>query len=334
MKYEPSLNGIRALAVIGVLLFHFSPTISPGGWIGVEIFFVLSGYLITSILMGRFRKTGTVDFTEFYLGRALRLVPAFWLLLSVELIIAVFTQDPAAKWERIESVLISGAYLMNFDSALGWSVHGDLQHTWTLATEQQFYLFWPVLFLIFAKKNLKICIVSTLLAVIAWRAYLVYNGAGFARVYAGIDTHSDTLAIGCLASIVGSNISLRRLCGATVIVPLALLIAYMATGTANFTHLYFGFTFLALLSAWLIIGVMENTLMRQMFSNRILVYVGKISYGLYLFHYPLFAFAGHNVVLRCAMLILSFVMAALSFRFLESPILKLKRPVQIAASPA
>ena len=151
MGYVPGLDGIRAIAVLGVLFFHGSASRLPGGFLGVDVFFVLSGFLISTLLFEQLAARGRIDFRTFYLHRARRLLPALLAMISfAAVLVALFAHDAAAQFRR--SVLPSLLYVAN------WAFIGDkqshfeaigrppiLQHLWSLAIEEQFYLLWLLL---------------------------------------------------------------------------------------------------------------------------------------------------------------------------------------------
>lgn len=146
MGYLPGLDGIRAVAIIGVLLYHADLPFMPGGFLGVDVFFVLSGFLITSLILEEFERSGRIDFAKFYLGRARRLLPALVLVLLVTALAAAFIYRDAAR-QVAADVLASIFYVNNW-----WYIFADqsyfefigrpplLKHLWSLSVEEQFYL--------------------------------------------------------------------------------------------------------------------------------------------------------------------------------------------------
>jgi len=148
----PGLDGLRALAVIAVLLYHAGISWIPGGFLGVEVFFVLSGYLITALLLAEWRTRGSVDLKAFWLGRARRLLPALYLVLIVTLAYAVLLLPGEVARLRAD-VLAAFGYVTNWYLVLGQESYFEaigrpslLKHLWSLAVEEQFYLFWPLVF--------------------------------------------------------------------------------------------------------------------------------------------------------------------------------------------
>src|SRR5688572_24140992 len=140
-----ALDGLRAVAVMIVIIGHLAPTYLPGGGLGVDIFFALSGYLITSILVGEYRSRGDISFKHFYLRRTARLMPALALLLLAASLVILIGPRPFYEWKEI---FYAGLYIMNWVRALGLGDSAFLAHTWSLAVEEQFYLLWPPILLL------------------------------------------------------------------------------------------------------------------------------------------------------------------------------------------
>jgi len=216
MGYLPGLDGIRAIAVIGVLLYHADLPFMPGGFLGVDVFFVLSGFLITSLILEEIDRSGRVDFGKFYLGRARRLLPALLLVLLVTSIAAAFVYRDAAR-QVAADVLASVFYVNNW-----WYIVADqsyfefigrpplLKHLWSLAIEEQFYLVWPLVVLAAAAVGRSAArtrlIVGGTAAVGAgvsiWAMVRLYDGTDPSRAYYGTDARMHTILIGCLLAVV------------------------------------------------------------------------------------------------------------------------------------
>jgi peptidoglycan/LPS O-acetylase OafA/YrhL len=143
MSYEPALDGLRAVAIVAVMIYHANERLLPGGYLGVDLFFVLSGYLITRLLSEELSINGKVSFFDFYIRRFLRLTPALWTLLVFCVALAVASHRRVSS---LVSVAIAATYLMNWNRAFHWASQGLLPHTWTLSIEEQFYLLWPLAF--------------------------------------------------------------------------------------------------------------------------------------------------------------------------------------------
>jgi peptidoglycan/LPS O-acetylase OafA/YrhL len=145
VRYNPALDGLRAVAVTLVIATHSYHASMPGGWVGVDVFFVLSGYLITSILLRELRQTGGISMSNFYVRRLLRLTPALAVLVMFQLVRTAFSHNAS---EIREATLIGALYLENWNNVFQFGPHDVMGHTWSLAVEEQFYWLWPLTLLI------------------------------------------------------------------------------------------------------------------------------------------------------------------------------------------
>jgi len=334
VKYTPSLDGLRAIAVTSVVIYHAYPSVCPGGWAGVDVFFVLSGFLISTILLQEFDRSGRLGFKNFYIRRALRLLPAFACLLLVSLLFSLMIRRH--RIENLENILLSASYLMNWNRAFAWlpGEGGYLAHTWSLAMEEQFYLIWPVALLLLVKvrRLAPIIIAGLVVLVLAWRLHLVHAEANAERTSNGFDVHSDTLLIGCAVAFMAIGPTARNFARNFAILPVApmlLVLAKLQIQSALTQGI--GLTFVGLCSAWIMIAAMEDGLLQRILSVRPLVYTGRISYGWYLWHYPFLVWGGHlfthaNTLALVTPLLVgaSYLMAALSYHVIERPFLRLK----------
>lgn len=153
MKHRRELDGLRALAVLLVIASHVSIPVLGAGWLGVDVFFVLSGYLITSILVGEFEMTETIRLGQFYIRRVLRLYPALLLLLAVGFLFYGQLGEGGTRIGYFHTAFFSGAYLEDFVVGFTGNAHGNLGHTWSLAIEEQFYLLWAPILLLLLKRG-------------------------------------------------------------------------------------------------------------------------------------------------------------------------------------
>lgn len=352
MGYLPGLDGIRAVAVLGVLLYHADLGFLPGGFLGVDVFFVLSGFLITTLLLEQFERTGAINFKTFYLGRVRRLFPALIALLIVVAIACTFIYQDAAH-KTASDIVASALYVNNWWYIIGDTSYFDfiarpplLKHLWSLAVEEQFYFVWPIIAFTLMRiwRRRGVLIASLVLAALStiWMLYLsLQHGypelADPSRVYFGTDSHAMGLLIGAaLASVwrpgmVQAIVNRTTRDGLTVIglaTLAALLWFYFTVG--EFTPWLYrgGFLALALVVALLIvISSHPGTNFGRALGTQPWRYIGQRSYGLYLWHWPIFAVTRPELdtsltgvwllVLRLA---LTFAAAELSYRFLEMPI--------------
>src|SRR5580704_558230 len=213
MRYLPALDGLRAIAAMLVFLFHTGHL--PGGWVGVDIFFVLSGYLITSILLTEHERTGVINLRHFYGRRACRLLPALIIVIGVAVVIAVCLRN---KVRDIEIDAVAALfYVLDYRYALMVNLtHAtDLAHLWSLSIEEQFYFLWPLTLIILLKTGTRrMAFRMTLiliLVVAAWRVFMFATRADPSiRIYFAFDTRVDELLIGCSLALWESRGSAAR----------------------------------------------------------------------------------------------------------------------------
>ena len=312
LAHQPELDGLRGIAVLVVLAAHarVTPVAAEGGLAGVTLFFVLSGYLITRLLIAERTTIGRVDLRAFYMRRALRLFPALGALLIVVLVgyaIGLWESNRADLGVAIPAVIL---YAGNWVAATGASF-GVLGHTWSLAVEEQFYLVWPVLLLLLLSRvSLRaVAVGAVLIAVLVtpWRLVLLMNGQlGWA--FNGTDTHADALLLGCAIAILGTKLP-ATLGWLGVLGLIATSIVWIGGG-----GLLIMVPLATIASALAVAGS------PQALGWRPLAFVGTISYGLYLWHF-LFIWSGLPAIVVVAA---SFAAAIASYYVVERPFLRLK----------
>jgi peptidoglycan/LPS O-acetylase OafA/YrhL len=353
MGYLPGLDGIRALAVIGVLLYHADLTWISGGFLGVDVFFVLSGFLITTLILEEFDRAGRIDFAKFYLGRARRLLPALVLMLAAVAVAAAFFYRDIASQVRADTIA-SIFYVNNWWYILNDSSYFEfigrpplLKHLWSLAVEEQFYLIWPaVAYLVMkraGRRGVRMTALVLAVASTAWMVSLsVSNGfpeyADPSRAYFGTDSHAMGLLIGAALATVWRPGRLRAdisgtarliLTGSGIASLVAVIGFFVLVG--EFTPWMYqkgGFLVLALVVALLIAMATHPACpFGGWIGTQPWRYVGQRSYGLYLWHWPIFMVTRpvldvplDGILLLAIRLALTFAIAELSFRFVEMPI--------------
>ena len=335
----PALDGLRAIAVFLVIFYHFGFSRVPGGR-GVTAFFVLSGFLITWLLLKENEKSGTVSLSGFYMRRVLRIFPAFYCYWTL-LIILLFLKHQVIPWPHAWSSVF---YTSNYYIALNGDPENGFSHTWSLAIEEQFYLLWPLAFLLW-RRNLArltghlVCIIG---AVWLYRALLVFLlKVDQAYIYAAFDTRLDHLMVGCLLAVVlkrGVLLSFWKAVCSSVYLPLltvALLAASIFLGGLFYDRYrdVFGFAVEPILFAVLVVQLISfcSSLPWRWIEWPVLQYLGRISYSLYLYqqitlHPVRRVLAAQPVVLQlAAAVIFTVIVATASYYLIERPFLKLKK---------
>ena len=344
----PGLDGVRALAVLAVLAFHESLPWIRGGFLGVDVFFVLSGYLITDLLVVRFGRDGRIGISNFYQRRARRLLPALALMLAT-VSAAVSLLEPSQRAALRPALLGAVTYTSNWWQALAqqsyFSRFGPppvFQHLWSLAVEEQFYLIWPLLLaaiLVIVRR-------PAARALFAWGGALasalvmiaIYTpGADPSLVYYGTDTHASALMVGAalaitwpLAKVAAAAGNARRaldVAGAAGLVILAWAMWHL-TGSDPMLYPY-GLVLAAAAAGGLILAAAAPGRIGALLSWRPLRWLGIRSYGVYLWHWPVIAIttglaprSATSAPARLTDAVLPVALAAASWRWLEEPILR------------
>lgn len=287
MKYNPALDGIRGLAVLAVVAFHCRLPGFPGGFIGVDVFFVLSGFLITTLLRKEAVSTGTIAVGNFYLRRALRLTPALLLMLVAYMAFSV----AFLPVEPLKDAVLAGLYLADYSMAF-WGRPDHLSHTWSLAVEEHFYLLWPLVVLatvrLEPRRLLRVFLVA-FLAVTAWRWLDMLAWADWNRTYYRFDTRASGLILGSIVAVappprLGQGGALRL--GFVSLAALAILAVFLQFFVP--LALLLGGLVAELATAGLILAVAGNRGgLHRLLSWQPLVRIGVLSYSIYLWHYPL-----------------------------------------------
>jgi peptidoglycan/LPS O-acetylase OafA/YrhL len=330
-KYSPSLDGVRGLAVLAVVAFHMRESWFPGGFVGVDIFFVLSGFLITRLLIAEHHRTGTVSFSRFYVRRGLRLLPA---LLVVCLFVgaANLLLNVPGHAATLFGVVTALTYTSSIFAAAGGDL-GNMLPTWSLSVEEYFYLVWPAILVVILRTRRPRAAVAALCVVAVLFHAIVPTIAGWnsARVYYAPDTRFEQLLMGALLAFMFPVVALKV--RPWMAVGSAAVLALFVLMPARFTdmlYLHGLSTVIAALAAIFIAHVAPagGSWLRRVLCVRPLLWVGKRSYGVYLWSGPLMALTAMIPVRGLIQLplisALVFVAPALSFRFVEAPFLRIK----------
>lgn len=344
LGHRPVLDGVRGISILLVLIHHtefitpISFSILRGGFLGVDIFFVLSGFLITSILVEEFEDTGTLSFLRFYIRRALRLLPAVAAVLLFSAAVGSvlgFTRIGLTGW-RVLSIV---GYFTNWVRAYETPDLWFLTHFWSLAIEEQFYLFWPFLLIGLLRAGMKrravlLTVTALILCSVVLMAALHSSGATVLRLYTGSDTRAHSLLVGCWFSLALHwgylrTESWRRYQAFASFSFIVLITASFLVSSGN-PVLYMGGSLLVAMCAGILIlalVVSDQTRLTALFTNPVLLWLGQRSYGLYIWHWPFFylcAYLGRPALAIPGGIIGALAAAALSYRFIELPFLTMK----------
>jgi peptidoglycan/LPS O-acetylase OafA/YrhL len=317
LGYVPALDGLRGAAILLVVAGHaFGVPIGAG--LGVDLFFVLSGFLITTLLLEELDEYGRISLRGFYVRRARRLFPAL-----AALLVAFLMLDAVKGQNGLGQVAAYGLYAGNVYEAFISAVSSPdlgLVHLWSLAQEEQFYLVWPLCLLVLVRSRRPArWLVIVLTALIAYRVALVAHGAGLRRIDRGPDTQSLPLVAGCLAAFVRARHPSWRLPPAAVVLAMAaFVLGALALPTWYLRPLY------ELAAAALVYAAVTDGEFARLVSPRWLIWVGGISYSLYLWHYVVLWVFGFKHVVPA--LIISFVAAWVSYRFVEQRFRRRRSP--------
>ena len=352
IQYIPAIDGLRALAVIAVMLYHLGFTWIPGGFLGVDLFFVISGYVITRLLLDSIEQSGGLDLRGFYLARARRLLPALiFTVTTTTIAIGIWAPDTIKRLLTDMPFSLTGT--MNW-----WLVarHQDyfesigrpplLQHTWSLAVEAQFYLLWPLI-LYFILKRLgkkRIPIAALVIAAASGVALLLVsfsldasNASKVSHVYFGTDTHSIGLFLGAALAVswIPQNFTTQVskkaqdfIDGIGVFGFIGIIATFLLIDETKPTLYKIAFPLAGLFGASIIMSVVHPaSRFAPILQNPIFVWIGQRSYAMYLWHWIIFQvtrpsvdLAGQMWALYALRILIVFALADISLRYVEQPI--------------
>lgn len=334
LGYRPELDGLRGVAVILVVAAHSLDRrygFFAGGALGVDVFFVLSGFLITALLLDEWDAHGAISIRGFYVRRMRRLLPALYVLLFGAAAIEAATGSVSAALVRL---VVRGSYLVNFvGAAVGERFVGaGFLHLWTLGLEEQFYLVWPIVLIVLLRRNARprhlLLVIATVIVLINLNRIANVPGGNWRRVNYLPDTHGDVILFGCAAAIIWRS---RKLTFRPWLVVAA--VATMAGTVAWFRETNPSYLIPLPLFAIAVCVVIIAALAEGSAAGRLLRFsplrrVGKLSYSLYLWHVPLIAALGVPLGLPLAL-----CAAGISYRFVEQPFRRRRVRVAHAAHP-
>lgn len=351
-RYIAPIDGLRALAVTAVILYHLGINWIPGGFLGVDLFFVISGYVITRLLLDSILSKGALDLREFYLARVRRLLPpVLFMLTGTTFLIAAWKPDAIHRFLSDLPYVLTGSENWHLVA-----VHQDyfqaigrpplLQHTWSLGVEIQFYILWPLILLLILKYlgKKRVAQASLVIAFISGLALFIYSlrvdsssTNQISHIYFGTDTHSLGLFLGAALAVswvpanLSKNISERAqdfVDGIGVVGLLGLLCTFFFIDESNAALYRVAFPLAALFGVAIITSLVHPaSRFAPLMSTRPLVWIGQRSYGIYLWHWVVFQvtrpnvdLAGANWAINAARILIVIALADISLRWIEIPI--------------
>jgi peptidoglycan/LPS O-acetylase OafA/YrhL len=346
--YMPGIDAMRALAVLAVFGYHAGLGWVPGGFLGVDVFFVISGYLITSLLLREFRSTDHIALGRFWLRRARRLLPAVGVLIAVAMIVSAIAEPDKIDQIRGDA-LASFFYFANWHFIYAHTSYFEqfgrpslFTHLWSLSVEEQFYLFWPLIFAagmkIFGRGRLLIGVLAGAAGSVALAWLLFDPGHDASRIYYGTDTHAVGLLAGVALALVWSPVQLRThksfgplvgpILDALGVVALGyLILSFVGVHDFDLALWHGGYAWVAIATALLLAALAHPApRLGGIIGRPALLWLGLRSYSFYLWHWPVLAMTRPGVdvdlprgILIPLQLIACLALADLSYRFVELP---------------
>lgn len=359
-SYVPAIDGLRALSILCVLAFHgvgcLKSLVGKSGWLGVDIFFVISGFLITRLAIQELAGTGQVDFKRFYRHRILRIAPAFYFMLAIYALFNPFNSD-----RNLAAVCLAGLHLSDYDVGLGWgnSVISGLAFCWSLSVEEKYYLLFPLLIWAYNKLRSPLLFVLLFAGCQFWKAFVIAGNPDWVRLTGPFDMRFDTILVGCIAAcwfdhrnrqMTDLASRLNGFPGSRFMAPLLFLLGWYwlyhflspvdPRSVAARSLFFIGFMpcFSALVALFLVVITAnhergESDLVSRLLRLPPLVWLGRISYSLYLWHGVGFSLAEQwalknqilsGFTLDGVRLGLAIGLAAGSYYIIERPFLAMK----------
>lgn len=333
LGHRPALDGLRAIAVLMVVATHFDRgQVTEAGVMGVTVFFTLSGFLITTLLLAEREKTGRIGRLRFYQRRALRLFPALAVMLLVIVTLTLAGFPTGVRPGMVAAVVghVSNWYLMA-TTVHGQVLWGALGHTWSLAIEEQFYVVWPLVVMLAVRHGRRAVLAAALTGAAASAIWAVVSG----RPSLASDVSAYSLLAGCaLAAWMHGRVAVRppRWLPAVALAP---LVVFSLVGIDARSTAYLAVPLMTTIAIWVVVQRPDGWL-----AARPLVWVGERSYGLYLWHVPVGLLCGQVrglwLLISMIGIAISFALTVLSWRYVETPFLRLKdrHAARVSAQPA
>mgnify|MGYP002402666753 CR=1 FL=1 len=313
MRYNPALDGLRAVAIVAVVAFHCRVPFMTGGYFGVDLFFVLSGYLITSLLAHDRDRHGTIDLQRFYWNRLVRLMPVL-----VAVVLAVYALGLTTPGKAAIALFYLTDIFAPFDHEFG-----ILSHTWSLSVEEHFYLLWPLaLPVLLRAKNPALWALGLFVGATIWRVTW-FPVLPYEETYYRFDARLSGLLLGSALALTKINLEAAELARIGKFSACALVFAAVSIPIFTATSLLVAQPLVEIAAAGLLVAALnESTKLHAILARPVLVQLGRWSYGIYLWHYPVaFVLREHLWWLQTLLLTsaISVALAALTYRAIEIP---------------
>jgi peptidoglycan/LPS O-acetylase OafA/YrhL len=352
IQYIPAIDGLRAIAVMAVIFYHLGFDWIPGGFLGVDLFFVISGYVITRLLLDSIERSGGLDLRAFYFARARRLLPALvFMLVTTAIAVGIWAPDTIKRFAIDTPFALTGTMnwwlvgrQLDYFEAIGRPPL--LQHTWSLAVEAQFYLLWPLILLLilrFAGKK-RISLVALIIATFSGIALMFVsfsldsaNAAHVSHVYFGTDTHSIGLFLGAALAVnwipqnFKTEVSRKAqdfIDGIGVFGFLGILATFLLIDETDPTLYKIAFPLAGLFATAIITSIVHPaSRFAPILQNKVLLWIGERSYAIYLWHWVIFQvtrpdidLSGESWALLALRILIVFALADISLRYVELPV--------------
>ncbi|UZK03165.1 acyltransferase family protein [Venatoribacter cucullus] len=343
IKYHPALDGARGWVSIGVLIAHVNLSWLTGILTLMELFFVISGFLITSIILIQTKTNKNINLLTFWKHRLMRLYPVLIVVVVTCTSIASLATDHAAS--SLNDAIATLLYVSNLTKLNDQIYPTIFAQTWSLAIEEQFYIIWPLIFWILFTFKIKIKHVSILLTAISitcivWKQYLIYTDAQWSRLYYATDTRMDAFIIGGLVAIHHSNllkIFNKAILFSILKASILLYFFIISFGTPrSLDYFQWQQPMTVILSAALVLLTTSDreSFFKWLLSTRLSVYLGQRSYSIYLWHWPIIwllsvIFNPSKPLLLIIVLPITLVLSDISYRFIERPFMLRRKSLRI-----
>ena len=356
--YFPELDGLRFFAFILVFIHHntlfanipYLSVLKINGWIGVDLFFVLSAYLFTYLLIAESKKTNTINFRKFYIRRIFRIWPIYFLLVAL----SIFATLIVFHGKLSNDIMIRILGLFTFSDNILSSIYGYNKmsfsgHLWTIGYEEQFYIFIPFIIYTLVRASFKMRLISLLLLVVIFNAirfYLIYQNVPYPAIYVLPFTHFESIILGIVVGFGGLDFCLKKinpliLAGTGILV--FTLIEFLPARNVITYWQILTYLLVGISTALILYATLKSSYLKRKLSNKIFVFLGKRSYGLYIYHRlaivivtftlkRLHVIPLNSLTMFIFSLIITILISIVSYQLIEIPFLVLKRKYEVITS--